>query len=370
MTKMPKTPGPFDLTDCFLAGGALLSYATKNDVADYDIYPKSREGLMNVMATIMDNNCFLISISDRALTFKCNDLLDSEGDRAIIQVITYADFATAQEIFNNFDFTVCMAAYDFDTKEYTFHNDFYPDIASKTLRFNPNTQFPLNSILRTSKYRHKGFHISKPEHVKIALTIAKKGLPESWESLEEEIGGTYGKEISLAREGLDWSFENAIEVLSNIVFEDNMINLEEVWSKVELESLEAFYSNETVKYFVFEGQFERYAVLLDGKLFRYSRKLVERFGIPPHFELLPEDYKLQGKRNMAIKSKDDPIRWQDPNNYQQTVGIGDIVNSPYAQRISSPDPMNKDYVSVEIELKDIVGVNRGGWNAKRFKILG
>lgn len=215
MTRMPKGY-EVDIPGCFIAGGAILSAATKTETNDYDVYPKSNKAMIDAFYHLFDDSCYVVNISDRAVTFKSNTITNDKGERAIIQVMTYDEFPTADKIFEHFDFTVCMGAFDCDTKEHVFHRDFYPDIASKTLRFNPGTRYPLNSLLRVTKYMAKGFFISKPEHIRMIMTAIDRGMPTSWEELESQIGGTYGREISLRCEDKPFSLEAALEVLADI----------------------------------------------------------------------------------------------------------------------------------------------------------
>jgi hypothetical protein len=301
MSRLPKTPDPFGLTGCYIAGGAILSIATKTDINDYDIYPKSAKGFEDVIHTLHDSNCFVVNISDRAITYKSNDVKNDKEERAIIQVMTYDYFDTPEKIYENFDFSVCMGAFDCDTKSYNFHPDFYPDIATKTLRFNHKTRYPLNSLLRVHKYAKKGFFISKPESTKLALTIAKTGMPNSWEELEAQIGGSYGREIELQRKDMEFSFENAIELLSDMVFDfDQYLSIsEEDYHDIPPEDIVAFYSNgEKIKYL---------EVPLDGSSWNptsriysfficddtfiggtFNTAMVEKFGMPEHFECVTE----------------------------------------------------------------------------------
>lgn len=205
------------ITGGFIAGGAVLSTVTKTPINDYDIYPKTKEDLVEICMELF-SQAQMVNLSERAVTFKSYKEHNSEGERQLIQVIR-GEFPTPESIFDNFDFTVCMGAYDCDTDQYTFHENFWPDVASKTLRFNSGTKFPLNSLIRTYKYTQKGYKTSKTEMAKIALTVASKGMPMSWEELEEEIGGTYGRSLKLAREGEEFTFDKAVEVLSDITDE-------------------------------------------------------------------------------------------------------------------------------------------------------
>lgn len=221
---------------CFIAGGAILSVATKTEINDYDIYPKSDLAFESLVMSLIKNQvCFVMNLSDKALTLKCNNIKNAKGERAIIQIMFSPDFfPTAESIFEKFDFTICMAAFDCDAKEYIFHKDFYPDVASKTLRFNTGTLYPLNSLIRTTKYKEKGYYIAKPELLKIAFAIVQKGMPTSWEELESQIGGSYGKQISVSSNGIEFNYENVIQVLSGMDCSEFALKDEsDSWSRID-----------------------------------------------------------------------------------------------------------------------------------------
>lgn len=203
---------------CYIAGGSILSIVTKTPVNDYDVYPKSQDDLVNICSFIVDEyNAHVLHVSKRAITFKSNYLLNAKKERMNIQVILLSDFDTPETIFKKFDFTVCMAAYDCDTKEFIFHPYFYEDVASRKLNVNVDTDFPYASLNRISKYEKKGYSISQGDRLKLGLAIAKRGMPEDWESLEEAIGGFYGKQTCIDK-SKEYNFDNAIEALSNVTF--------------------------------------------------------------------------------------------------------------------------------------------------------
>lgn len=290
MTRMPKEFDIFGLNDCFIAGGAILSTATKTKINDYDIYPKSKKGFEDAIEALMsENGCYLINASNRALTFKSNNYNNDNGERIIVQVMSFDIFPTAESIFEYFDFTVCMGAYDCDSKSYVFHEDFYPDIASKTLRFNHKTKYPLNSLIRVSKYQTKGYYISKLESAKVALAVAKTGLPNSWSELENQLGGTYGNTIKLATEDLEFTYENAIDILSNTVFEfidyDN-----EKYSGVKCQDILNCYLDENVEYISVTSSFGNesnfYHILKDGFFIsdRFSKEVYHSIGTKSNYK--------------------------------------------------------------------------------------
>ena len=118
MTRMPKE-FEFKFEGCYIAGGAILSLATKNDIADYDVYPKNLQGLTNAVYELMnDFSSQIANISDRAITFKVNESKNRNGERNIVQIMTFDWFPTAESIFDFFDYTVCMGAFDCDSKQY------------------------------------------------------------------------------------------------------------------------------------------------------------------------------------------------------------------------------------------------------------
>lgn len=282
MSRLPSSLDPLGVQNCYIAGGAVLSAATKTDIADYDYYPKNKDGLMHVLDAAMEDG-YITNISDRAITLKYNGVTDLDGNRAIIQVMTYAFFESPEQIFENFDFTVCMGAYDCDTGEYTLHDDFYPDIASKTLRFNPGTLYPLNSLIRINKYRQKGYYISKPETVKVALAVAAIGLPENWDDLESQIGGSYGKEVKIMSKEMDFTLETVYDVLSDITL-GFVQEEDEVLGGVKFEEAAAYFENEGVFYHrvpqtMFAASREAYVALTDCGVVDITN-MVASAGIP------------------------------------------------------------------------------------------
>jgi hypothetical protein len=218
MNRLPNQPHPFSgLDKCFVAGGAILSAVTKSDVSDYDIYPKSKESAVDLIYYLMEEEgCFIVNISDRAVTLKSNEHKNDKDERIIVQIMMFDGFDTADKIFEFFDFTVCMAAFDCDTKQYIFHPDFWPDVAGKTIRFNPKTRYPLNSMMRLSKYRTKGYVLPTSEMIRMSLTLMTSRLPTSWDELEAVIGGTYGQQVKLHTEGKEFSIQAAIELFDNL----------------------------------------------------------------------------------------------------------------------------------------------------------
>jgi hypothetical protein len=248
--KLLKELDPIGLEGCFIAGGAVLSKVTKTDIADYDIYPKTKKDAIEVCLILLDNSSFVVNVTDRAITFKSNYVHSNNGERAIFQVMIFDVFPTAQSIFYFFDFSVCMGAYDCDTKEYHFGDTFWPDIASKNIRFNPKTKYPLASMIRLDKYKAKGYYVGKGEASKVALSVAAKGVPTSWGELESQLGGIYGKSIKVQVGEEDFTLDKAYEVLSDLEF-NVRYSTEDEFSWVGVDELEILLSEEPLV--IYEG---------------------------------------------------------------------------------------------------------------------
>jgi hypothetical protein len=235
----------------------------------------------------MENNCNLINVSNRALTFKSNNMLNNDGKRMLFQVMIFDFFPTTNYIFEHFDFTVCMAAFDCDTKEYAFHPDFYSDIASKTIRFNPKTKYPLNSLIRVTKYQSKGYYISKFENAKIALSIANVGLPNSWEELENQLGGAYGKTIKLHTKDIEFNLENALSLLSDMNFEPAYDDADtDKLEAVKVDELLNCFIEEDVEYFPLKNDENNAYIIEDGYFIKqqFNKTVFSKLDPKPNYK--------------------------------------------------------------------------------------
>ena len=191
----------------WLAGGAIVSTFTKQPVKDYDIYFKSKQAFADAVYAAFDDYAYCLNVSKRAVTFS------HAGN--ILQFICCDFFETPQDIFDSFDFTVCMAALDLSEEgDFTFHEDFWKHNAQKYLSFNPKTKYPIASLLRVLKYQARGYTIGPGELLKIFLAGNCIDIG-SWEKLNDAVGGIYGDTLALKSEGKDFSIPNAIELLDS-----------------------------------------------------------------------------------------------------------------------------------------------------------
>jgi hypothetical protein len=254
----------FKEAGCIIAGGAITSVFTNQEVNDIDVYFKSEESLFRTLASIfcaeeyhnfteMEQFEFIYNGSSlRTLMFQC------EGQQEV-QFMTFKYFDSAEDIFEAFDFTCCMGAFDCASGEFVLHDDFMKHNSQRYLKFNNGTDYPLMSLLRVDKYRKKGFSISKAELLRVAFSCMSLNI-STWEELRNHIGGMYGYDMSdVFDETQDFDIANACDQLSNldekdikvIVLDDKNLSLFKIAEKfcdIEIDNKEEVFDDKKYIY--------------------------------------------------------------------------------------------------------------------------
>jgi len=203
-----------------IAGGAITSIFTNKDVNDIDVYFPSEEALFRVVAGFYAQSDY--TKEEYLSTFQV--LVSGQSQRTImcnnhgqeIQLMTFKYFPEIQDIFNTFDFTACMGAYDCKSKEFVLHEDFLQHNAQRYLKFNTGTDYPIMSLMRVDKYRERGYTISKSEMLRVLFSCMSLKL-KSWQDVKEHVGGMYGYDMSKAfDEEQIFTFDELSEQLSTI----------------------------------------------------------------------------------------------------------------------------------------------------------
>lgn len=189
----------------FIAGGALTSAFTKQPIKDIDLYFKSKESFIQAVEDAYDNGMWCLAATDRAVTFASNE--------HIIQLMHFDFFKNPEEIFDAFDFTVCMAAYDIDAETFVLHDDFLKHAAQRFLRFHSGTRYPFGSLVRVLKYQERGYSIGKGDLLRIALCCHEIPL-SSWDDLARAIGGQYGEKAKID-ESEPFTMDAALKIFDN-----------------------------------------------------------------------------------------------------------------------------------------------------------
>lgn len=205
----------------YLAGGALTSIFSGVGINDLDVYFRSPKAL----SEFLDNNSIYIqSATDKALT--CT-ISTSKYSTVTLQCIYFDYFERAEDIFDSFDFTVNMAAYDFDSDEFVFHPEFFKDLAMKKLVFNPKTCFPIVSMMRSQKYIKRGYSIANKDFRKIILEVNKLDLSTK-DNFIKQIGGMYSNvalvELLFWPEGKEFDSDGAMEIVSKAMETEPALN--------------------------------------------------------------------------------------------------------------------------------------------------
>lgn len=197
----------FNPKGAFIAGGALTSAFTSQHINDVDFYFKSKKDFMEAVGQAYSESFWCVAASDRAVTFLRNSNI---GGLSVIQLMLFDFFPTAETIFDAFDYTVCMAAYDLDEQEFVFHQDFMKHAAQRQLSFHSGTRYPYGSLIRVLKYQERGYKITKADLLRIGLLCSTVPL-NSWDDLAAAIGGQYG-EKALIQENTPFSMQAAIDL--------------------------------------------------------------------------------------------------------------------------------------------------------------
>lgn len=196
--------GTAGLKNCFIAGGAITSLFTNKPINDFDIYPKSVTAREDAIRWMFESGYYCAHSSSRALTFV--------KDEQQTQIMIFDTYETAEKIFDMFDFTVCMGAFDLDTEKFSTHEMFLLHCSQRFLQFNPKTNFPYASAWRIRKYEERGYTIGKMEYFKILMACMLKPIT-GWDELREQIGGVYGEAMDIP-EDEEFTIERAFEVIS------------------------------------------------------------------------------------------------------------------------------------------------------------
>lgn len=182
--------------NCFIAGGTITSIFSGKEINDIDVYFKDYDSLNLVLRNLFNTDLeefetFDLSSFSLIYTNHTKKSILFTKDGLNIQLIYFKFFNEAKDIFDTFDFTINMGVYDCAKDEFVFHDNFMKDIAQRRLSVNPNTSFPIISLLRIDKYKQRGYNISRKDFINLCLSVNRLEI-NTWENLADAIGGMYG----------------------------------------------------------------------------------------------------------------------------------------------------------------------------------
>lgn len=196
---------------CFVAGGSLTCIATgkQDTIEDYDVYFPNKEAAVEAIRYMKEGNPHVAFVSDKSITYVPNSTTK-------IQFIYYDFYPKAEDIFKHFDFSVNCIAYDCVTDSIITQENFWLNIGQRFLSINPNTKFPILSMLRLDKYKSRGYKTSRTEVLKLGLSISNLNI-NSWEEFKKQIGNSYGFTLAdLSNcENEEFSIDKALDKIIN-----------------------------------------------------------------------------------------------------------------------------------------------------------
>lgn len=178
-----------------IAGGAITSIFSDSPIKDLDVYPRNPEYLKSFKKEFIelikdtgDTGDGSKYTSANAETFLYKKIVVQAISKMADNVHVQKSERSPEDILGKFDWTVCMGAFDFKNHEFILYNKFLADLAMRRLIFNCNTDYPICSLHRLTKYEKKGFHIQAGEIVKLSLCIAKLKM-NSYADLKDQLMG-------------------------------------------------------------------------------------------------------------------------------------------------------------------------------------
>lgn len=172
--------------NAIIAGGSITALFTGQKIRDWDIYFRGSTDCEQAK-TWFGLNGELLNQTDTSMSYRLGK------QEKPYQLIVMRDlFGEPQTIFGYYDFTVCMAAYQFfedgESEGFVFGDEFFKHIGQRRLVFHTGTMFPLCSLLRVMKYIKRGFSITGMELMKIGLAIHSLKI-ETYSDLRRQLQG-------------------------------------------------------------------------------------------------------------------------------------------------------------------------------------
>jgi hypothetical protein len=137
----------------WLAGGAVRKIYLNEDIAgsDWDFWFKTPEQFKLAEQKIKDLGASMAYTSDNAVSYK---YYTDDGSIQNLQIVKTRFFDNAQQVIDQFDFTVCQLATDGNTT--IIGRNTAKDLRTKTLRLN-KTELPAYIMPRLVKYMVYGY---------------------------------------------------------------------------------------------------------------------------------------------------------------------------------------------------------------------
>jgi hypothetical protein len=291
---------------CFIAGGTITSLFCNRDINDIDVYFRDEKSCIQF---VEDNWGTQNRVN--ILTKKSVLMIIDDND---VQLIHFKFFQSPDEIFDTFDFTVCMGAFDFSTEQFFLHPDFMKHNSQRIIKFNKNTAFPIVTLLRVQKYKDKQYTISKPEFLRIALKCMDLNIT-TIDQLKDHLGGMYGinyDKIVNLEEGEEFSLDLVLDKLGDIALDEEYFKKPVELCFEELEDVIAAITKKPVK-----------VITINNKLYRItSKETLSLLNVKPPYseEISSEEYILSQKFYKFVMKKDGRLLSHYDKSFEYFIG--------------------------------------------------
>ena len=372
---IPKTYELLKNYNCYIAGGAITSLFTGKEINDIDVYFKSKSELFKFLTEEMDRE-YIVYVTKKAITYKTSN---SET----VQFVFMNYYDEAKDIFNDFDFTINMGAFDIQKDKFVLHKDFLKDNVNRRIVFNTSTAFPLVSGTRIRKYIMKGYEIDSLELTKILLAVNNLKL-NSFDDLEKHLGGMYGENIlqfTKEEKKEEFNLANVIEKLNHYYDKehefgrenaemDSILNIED--SILRFQKLLDY----QIPYFEYKGLY--YMFIKENDYIRLDKEIVRN---NPNLYVRDETvenslYKTLILYKFVHKIGDKYFSYYD-SDYEYKKGYEQLPNNNSLYVCRYRDLKNSNYavekdralLKCEVDLDDIEGLDGWQLTTKKLKVL-
>lgn len=162
---------------CFIAGGAIRSILSGENINDLDIFVDNEidayilYSCLKERADVTSTNALTKRISLSQTDRATGNYVLGKYYKSSFQIIVRT-WGEPLEVLNTFDFTNSMGFYHIGTKSLYVSPEMSHSILTKELHFHTNTiNYPFGIIQRTGKFIKQGYTISLAEHAKIVYKL-------------------------------------------------------------------------------------------------------------------------------------------------------------------------------------------------------
>ena len=208
--------------NAIIAGGAVRATFAREFVSDYDIFLRTFDDFTGFNMRLRADDHKSAFETDNTISYVIKD-----KKFQVIKGFMFADYDPndnanfAKAIIDNFDFTVCMAAYDYFTGWFELNPLFLEHLAAKSLVYNIQGKYPLASLFRLRKYLKKGYTISGTEIIKLGLKVNNLNM-SNYRELKEQLQGidtAFLQELTVALmtpeyKDKEYDFQHFMEMLN------------------------------------------------------------------------------------------------------------------------------------------------------------